>query len=75
MSIASRTPEPVKHAYRTVTPGVREQESVEMDVVGWLLFLGIAFLLLPLLPFVAIVWAAGKVSEAIAGREDVETVE
>jgi hypothetical protein len=75
MSIASRTPEPVKRAYRTVTPGVREQESAEMDVVGWLLFLGVAFLLLPLLPFIAVVWAAGKVSEAIAGRDDAETAE
>lgn len=46
-----------------------------MDVVGWLLFLGVAFLLLPLLPFIAVVWAAGKVSEAIAGRDDAETAE
>lgn len=35
----------------------------EMSAVGWMLMLGIAFVLLPLWPFIAIIWIAGKLGQ------------
>ena len=48
---------------RTVTPEYFGHPDVEMDVLGWSLFLGLAVLLVPLLPFIAIVWLISKLTE------------
>jgi hypothetical protein len=47
-------------ALRTVTPSYLGREDREMDVIGWGLFLGILILLVPLLPFMIIVWGISK---------------
>jgi hypothetical protein len=70
MSSSDESPSRLKRVYRTVTPGVREQENTEMDVIGWTIFVGVLFFLLPLLPFILIVWAVTKVLDAIAGKPD-----
>jgi hypothetical protein len=70
MSSTDESPSTLKKVYRTVTPGVREQENAEMDVIGWTIFLGVLFFLLPLLPFILIVWAVTKVLDVIAGKPD-----
>ncbi|MFC7097809.1 DUF7535 family protein [Halobaculum marinum] len=59
-------------AYRTVTPGYRSHSDDEMNAIGWAMFLGLLVILLPLLPFVAIVWGVSKVIEAITGENDGE---
>jgi len=51
---------------RTVTPGYRGRPDVEMDSVGWAIALGMVVLLVPLLPFLVIVWALSKLFEALA---------
>lgn len=58
---------PVK-ALRTVTPYYRGREDSEMDTFGWAMFLALVILLVPLLPFVVIVWLLSKVLDALAGR-------
>lgn len=56
-------PGPAKRAIRTVTPGGRGRPDVEMDSLGWALFLGLVILLVPLLPFIVIVWGIAKLTE------------
>jgi len=48
---------------RTVTPPYLPRPAG--DIGGWTMFLGLVILLLPLLPFVAIVWLFSKVFEAL----------
>lgn len=62
----------LKAAYRTVTPGYDARSDDEMNAIGWAIFLGIAALLLPLLPFAIIVWGVSKVIGAITGEADGE---
>lgn len=50
-------------AIRTVTPPTPSQSNMQMNTFGWGLFLGLIILLIPLLPFVVIIWAISKVLE------------
>ena len=63
-------PGTLTRAYRTVTPEYVWREDVEMDVIGWGLFLGVVVLLVPLLPFLIIIWLVGKVLDATVGTEE-----
>jgi hypothetical protein len=67
---SDEAPSTIKNVYRTVTPGVSEQENVEMDIFGWTIFLGVLFFLLPLLPFILIVWVITKLLDALVGTAD-----
>lgn len=67
---SDESPSTIKKIYRTVTPGVSEQENVEMDIFGWTIFLGVLFFLLPLLPFILIVWVITKLLDALVGTAD-----
>lgn len=67
---SDESPSTIKKVYRTVTPGVSEQENVEMDIFGWTIFLGVLFFLLPLLPFILIVWVITKLLDALVGTAD-----
>ena len=51
---------------RTVTPGTRGHGDPGMDVIGWGMLLGLLILLVPLLPFLVIVWILTKVFDRIA---------
>jgi uncharacterized membrane protein YhdT len=55
----------LERAYRTVTPSTGYRPDVEMDVIGWSIFLGLVFLLLPLLPFIVIIWVVTKLLRAV----------
>lgn len=46
----------VREAIRTVTPEYFGRPDREMDAIGWSIFLGMVILLVPLLPFIIIVW-------------------
>jgi hypothetical protein len=56
---------PIDAAYRTLGTPYRARADAEMDVVGWSLFLGLVVLLVPLLPFLILVWAITKLLDSI----------
>ena len=70
MSESDETPGLVTRAYRTVTPVPRGHADSEMNAIGWGMFLGLLLLLVPLLPFIVIVWAVSKVTDAITPGDD-----
>lgn len=55
----------VTKAYRTVTPGYRSHEDTGMHAVGLAYVLVLVVLLVPLLPFVLIVWAVTRLVEYV----------
>ncbi|WP_122088018.1 DUF7535 family protein [Halalkalicoccus subterraneus] len=55
----------VKKALRTVTPSYRGRPDREMNVIGLAYFLILLVVLVPLLPFMIIVWVLSKVFGAI----------
>ncbi|AHG02599.1 hypothetical protein HALDL1_02370 [Halobacterium sp. DL1] len=65
MSVA---PEPVRKAVRTVTEPVRSRSDVEMNTIGWLLFLGLLFVLVPLLPILVALWVVTTVWDYLSGQ-------
>ncbi|MFU1781325.1 hypothetical protein ACM16X_08085 [Haloarcula japonica] len=52
-------------ALRSVTPGSRSRRNEGMDVFGWGMLTGLLILLMPLLPFIIIVWGISKVTEML----------
>jgi hypothetical protein len=57
-------------AYRTVSPRYEGRPLLEMDLIGWSMLLGLLILLVPLLPFVVLVWAITKVLEMLSGSSE-----
>lgn len=53
---------------RTVTPEYFGRPDREMDAIGWLIFLGLLVLIVPLLPYLALIWAIGKLTDQFTGR-------
>lgn len=51
---------------RTLGKPFRARADAEMDVVGWSIFLGLLVLLVPLLPFLILMWLVGAVLDAVA---------
>ena len=68
MSDESTDPSIARKVTRTVTPPYRGRSDPEMNVIGWTYFLGLLVLLVPLLPFLVILWAIGKLLDRTAGR-------
>ncbi|SIR58440.1 hypothetical protein SAMN05421858_2958 [Haladaptatus litoreus] len=60
--------QPVKKAFRTVTPPYHGHPDSEMNAIGIAIFLGLLVLMVPLLPFLVIVWAISKLTEALAQK-------
>lgn len=58
----------VKKVVRTVTPSFRGRPDQEMNVIGVTYFLLLLILLVPLLPFVLIVWLLTKLFGAVKRR-------
>ncbi|WP_238392266.1 DUF7535 family protein [Halorussus amylolyticus] len=65
-------PMPAKKVLRTVTPGYRGRPDSEMTLIGIAYFLGLVVLLVPLLPFLVVVWLISKITGAIARRTPTE---
>ncbi|ADJ13431.1 DUF7535 family protein [Halalkalicoccus jeotgali] len=57
-----------KKTLRTVTPYYRGRSDEEMNLIGIAYFLVLLVLLVPLLPFMIIVWVLNKVFGAIHQR-------
>jgi uncharacterized membrane protein len=51
---------------RMVTRPYRSRADEEMSLIGLLYGLGLILVLLPLLPFIAIVWALGVIRDSMA---------
>ena len=56
-------PSRTQKVYRTVTPPYFGRPDTEMTVIGIAYFLGLVVLLVPLLPFLAIVWLMSKMMD------------
>ena len=48
---------------RTVTKPYRSRADSEMSIMGMLLGLGLVMVMIPLLPFILILWAVGKLTD------------
>ncbi|WP_136603142.1 DUF7535 family protein [Salinigranum halophilum] len=57
----------LKKAYRSVSPRYTSRPNAEMDSIGWAMFLGMLVLLVPLLPFLVIVWVLERGIRALSG--------
>ena len=64
------TLEPAKTVYRTLGKPFRARADAEMDAIGWTIFLGMVILLVPLLPFIILVWLVTKGLDAVTPSED-----
>lgn len=66
----SEEPEPgtVRKVLRTVSPSPKGHVDPEMNVIGLGIAAGILLLLLPLLPFLLIVYVFVRVAEALGNR-------
>ena len=55
--------ESTRDGLRTVTPSYLGRPDLEMDVVGWGMFLILLVIVLPLLPFFVLFWLVSKTIE------------
>jgi hypothetical protein len=55
----------VTAVYRTLGEPFRSRPDAEMDVIGWSLFLGMLILLVPLLPFLVLVYLISRGLDAL----------
>jgi len=67
-------PAPVKEALRTVTPSFRGRPDTEMTAIGIAYFLGLVVLLIPLLPFIVVVWVVSKITGFLARKAPTDRV-
>ena len=65
-------PDPAKKVVRTVTRPYRGRPDTEMTVIGTAYFLGLVVLLIPMLPFIVIVWVISKVMGKMARKAPTE---
>ena len=54
--------------YRTVTPGYGSHGDTSMDVIGWIVLLGILTLLFPLIPLFLAAVLIGKAISAVRSQ-------
>lgn len=64
----AETPSLPSRVYKTVTPETGTRPDVEMDIIGWSMFLALLMLMLPLLPFLAIVYVVTKLLDFVTPR-------
>jgi hypothetical protein len=55
---------------RTMNPLRKARPNAEMDAIGWAILLGLLMILLPLLPFIAIVYLFSKLFDRADPRTD-----
>ena len=72
--VAEAVPEPVKEIVRTVTPSYRGRPDAEMTTIGVAYFLGLVVLLIPLLPFIVVVWVVSKITGFLARKAPTDRV-
>ncbi|WP_238398267.1 DUF7535 family protein [Halorussus salinus] len=72
--ITEAVPEPVKEIVRTVTPSYRGRPDAEMTTIGIAYALGLVVVLIPLLPFIVIVWVVSKITGYFARKAPTDRV-
>ncbi|WP_321112722.1 DUF7535 family protein [Halorussus salinisoli] len=70
----SIVPEPAKKVVRTVTPSYRGRPDAEMTTIGIAYGLGLVVLLIPLLPFIVVVWILSKITGYFARKAPTDRV-
>ncbi|WP_224333009.1 DUF7535 family protein [Haloprofundus halobius] len=75
MSSDDETPGLMTKAYRTVTPGYKSHPDTEMNVIGLTYALLLVILIVPLLPFMVIVWLLTRVFDRIERRRGSDETE
>ncbi len=71
MSEEESAEHPVTKVLRTVTPPYYGHSDREMNTIGFGIFLGLLVLLIPLLPFLIIVWVISKLTGEVTTRAPV----
>ena len=71
MSQGESEEHPVTKVLRTVTPPYYGHSDREMNTIGAGIFLGLLVLLVPLLPFLIIIWVLSKLTGEVATRAPV----
>lgn len=71
MSEGDSEEHPVTTVLRTVTPPYHSHSDREMNTIGIGIFLGLLVLIIPLLPFLIIIWVISKLTGEVAGRAPV----
>jgi hypothetical protein len=59
--------EPVREAYDTVTPPYKGRSDTEMNLIGYMIIGGLLILLVPLAPFILVLWLASRL---LRGRQE-----
>jgi hypothetical protein len=59
---------------RSVTPPYRGRPDAEMTTIGIAYFLGLVVLLIPFLPFIAVVWVISKITGHFARKAPTDRV-
>ncbi|UPV75767.1 hypothetical protein M0R89_06825 [Halorussus limi] len=67
-------PAPVRKVVRTVTPSYRGRPDTEMTTIGIAYGLGLVVLLIPLLPFIVVVWVVSKITGFLARKAPTDRV-
>ncbi|WP_135824997.1 DUF7535 family protein [Halorussus ruber] len=67
-------PEPAKKVVRSVTPAYRGRPDTEMTTIGIAYFLGLVIILIPLLPFIVVVWLISKITGYFARKAPTDRV-
>lgn len=52
---------------RTVTAPYRSRSDDEMNIISMLYGLGLLIVVIPLLPFILVIWALSVINEALGG--------
>ncbi len=68
MSDEESEPGVLGKAYRTVSPRYESRPLFEMNIVGWGMLLGLLILVVPLLPFIVLVWVLTKLFDLLSNR-------
>lgn len=55
---------------RTVTEPFHSRADEEMNIIGMLYGLGLIVVLIPLIPFIVLIWLMSKVNRALAGPSE-----
>ena len=64
----AESPDPARRVVRAVSPPYRGRADTEMGAIGLAYFLGLLVLLVPLLPFIVVLWVISKVADAVHQR-------
>jgi hypothetical protein len=67
-------PAPAERVVRTVTPPYRGRPDAEMTTIGIASLLGLVVLLIPFLPFIAVVWVISKITGYFAWKAPTDPV-